>query len=228
MSRFRAQSDCQEQSIRFSVADAAVLRELARLRRCPWEPQAIERAAAHDPHAERRQYLQREIAREKADLQRAVDTFAAVGDVSKPVLEAFRANTQAGSERSHALEAELAALPNGPIMDIDAAREIHEQLQQTEVADLLERRLDTDQLRRLLQATITSARITKRVYSGCRTVWARAEVEWTPEVELLLLVGLLTLAPEPTAPRTLSKNERAAEAARRYRARKAAMTRGAA
>lgn len=148
MSRYRAQSDCQEQSIRFSVADAAVLRELARLRRCSWEPQAIERAAAHDPHAERRQYLQRERAREKADLQRAVDTFAAVGDVSKPVLEAFRANTQAGSERSHALEAELAALPNGPIMDIDAAREIHEQLQQTEVADLLERRLDTDQLRR--------------------------------------------------------------------------------
>jgi hypothetical protein len=138
MSRYRAQSDCQEQSIRFSVADAAVLRELARLRRCPWEPQAVER----------RQYLQRERAREKADLQRAVDTFAAVGDVSKPVLEAFRANTQAGSERSHALEAELAALPNGPIMDIDAAREIHEQLQQTEVADLLERRLDTDQLRR--------------------------------------------------------------------------------
>jgi hypothetical protein len=157
-----------------------------------------------------------------------VDTFRAVGDVSKPVLEAFRASTQAISERVQALEAERTALPDGPIVDVDTAREIHEQLQQTEVADLLERGLDTGQLRRLLQATITSARITERVYSGCRTVWARAEVEWTPEVELLLFVGLLTLAPEPIAPRALSKIERAAERARRYRARKAAMKRGAA
>jgi hypothetical protein len=56
----------------------------------------------------------------------------------------------------------------------------------------------------------------------------RISVEWTPEVELLLFVGLLMLAPEPIAPRALSKNERAAERARRYRARKAAMKRGAA
>jgi hypothetical protein len=105
-------------------------------------------------------------------------------------------------------------------VDQEAARRLHEQLLRTEICELLTLHPEPAQLRRLLQATISTACIVERRYEGRRCTWARAEVEWTPEVQLLLEAGWLWPAAEPEPPTPRTAREKAAERSRRYRARK--------
>jgi hypothetical protein len=80
-------------------------------------------------------------------------------------------------------------------------------------------RNDTAALRDVLQLTVQAARLVERWPGGRRTTWVRAEVEWTPDVQLLLDAGLLVLEPAPERDAERRARELAAERARRYRAR---------
>jgi hypothetical protein len=153
-----------------------------------------------------------------------VAVFSAVGDISDEAVKAFRTHQQAISERIRAAKDALAALPESTV-DCVKAKAAYDRLAATDMARAIGDSLaprDMENLRTLLYLTVKSARITERVASGQggRTAWARAEVDWADDVALLVRAGLLAFGPEPQAPVQPSAKERAAERARRYRARK--------
>jgi hypothetical protein len=168
--------------------------------------------------------LRAEIAAAEKDLLANVAAFRALGDLSEEVKAAFRRDNQAIAERIRALKAELEALPKTALNTV-RAREIHEELTRSEIADVVadgQRRGDVDLLRDVLETLVQEAWIVKRrtVGQSNRTAWARAEVRWTVEVQALLDAGLFTLGPEPEPPVQATPRELARERARRYRARK--------
>jgi hypothetical protein len=222
--RVTGRRECPGRSISLAVAEEAVLRELARLQRQPWTPEAIQGAACEDPYAEERVRLRADVARAEAELKKSVVFFSAAGDVSEATLEAFRAHQQALSERIRAARDQLAALPQTSV-DCTMLKAVYEQLPTTDMAGLVGRlraAADVLGLRELLRLLVKSARITERVASGPggRAAWARAEVDWTDEVAVLVRAGLLTFGPEPQPPVLPSARERARAACRRYRERK--------
>jgi hypothetical protein len=78
-------------------------------------------------------------------------------------------------------------------------------------------------LRDILVQTIKEARITQRgsrTGKGRQATWAKAHVEWTPEVQLLLAAGEVVLGDDVRTPEATTPQELAKERARRYRARK--------
>jgi hypothetical protein len=227
--RKRGLSDCQEPSIPYELADEAVLREGARLRHAPWRPQAFDQVVRRDTHEPARRRLRAEIAAAEKDLLANVTAFRAVGDLSEEVKAAFRRDNQAIAARIRALKDELEALPK-TALNTARAREIHEELTRSEVADVVadgQQRGDVDMLRDVLETYVQEARIVERrtVGRSNRTAWARAKVRWTAEAQLLLDAGLLTLGTEPEPPAHPSPQELARERARRYRECKR-MTRG--
>jgi hypothetical protein len=71
--------------------------------------------------------------------------------------------------------------------------------------------------------TITTARIVQRgsrTGKGRQATCAKAQIEWTPEVQLLLDAGRLVLDDDVRTPEATTPQELAKERARRYRARK--------
>lgn len=218
-------SSCPEPAISMPVADAAVLREVARLRGTPWEAPPLD-LAHRDPHKAERQRLSAELAAAERDLQANVGAFRALGDLSEAAVTAFRRDAQTIDARISALKGQLNALPQGG-PNLEELRELQERLCRTTLADAIDaaqKKGDTLALRRILGDTISSATLVERVASGPagRTAWARAKVEWTPAVQVLLEDRGLTLGPAPDAPSLRSPRERAAERARRYRERKRA------
>jgi Recombinase zinc beta ribbon domain len=222
--RKRGLSDCQEPRILYELADEAELREVARLRGAPWQPQAFDQVVRRDTHEPARRHLWAEIAAAENDLLANVAAFRALGDVSEEVQVAFRRDNQAIAARIRALKEELEALPKTALNTM-RAREIHAELARTEIADVVadgQRRGDVDMLRDVLETLVQEVRIVERrtVGRSNRTAWARAEVQWTAEAQALLDAGLLTLGPEPEPPAQPMPQELAKERARRYRARK--------
>jgi hypothetical protein len=206
------------------VADAAVLREVARLEGTPWEPPALERLAHRDPNKVERQRLTVELASAERDLQANVMAFRALGDLGEEAVAAFRRDAQTIGARIKALRSQIEALPSTSI-HLEEVRHLQEIFRRTTLAERIavaNADGDTVALRKILAGFIQSATLVERRASGPggRTAWARAKVEWTPEVELLREEGLLTLGPAPEVPVLPSQRERAAERARRYRERK--------
>jgi Recombinase zinc beta ribbon domain len=112
--RHRCLSDCAEPSISYRVADAAVLREVARLRRAPWQPHPLEAVAARDPHAQVRRRLRAEIADVSAEMDAHVRSFSLANLAGQPTHEeilAFRRRSQKISARITRAKDELEALP---------------------------------------------------------------------------------------------------------------------
>jgi DNA invertase Pin-like site-specific DNA recombinase len=217
-------SSCPEPAISMPVADAAVLREVARLRGTPWEPPALERLMNRDPQKAERQRLTAELAAAERDLQANVVAFRALGDLSEAAVTAFRRDAQTIDTRIKSLKSQLDALPRTST-HLDEVKQLQDPLRRTTVAEWITQAAgDVVALRRILGGFIRSATLVERVASGPsgRTAWARAEVEWSPSVQVLLEEGLLTLDPAPETPVRPSPKERAAERARRYRARKRA------
>ena len=229
--RHRCLSSCAEPSISYRVADAAVLAEVARLRGAPWQPQPLEAMAARDPHAAERRRLRAQIGAASAEMDAHVRSFSLANLAGEPTQEeivAFRRRSQEISARITQAKDELDALPEVRANAL-SAQQVHALLAQAEISALV-RSADADgdraSLRQLLDVVVQSARIVERWPSARRTTWARAEVEWTPDVQLLLDAGLLRLEAAPQPP-TERARVMAAERARRYRARKKAGTTGA-
>src|SRR2546423_1230815 len=95
--------------------------------------------------------------------------FTAAGDVSDEVVAAFKRVSQARSARIKDLESQLAALPDTPVNTV-TAREIHEELAKTDLADDIadaRERGDLVTLREILQKTVRSARsVARHMASG--------------------------------------------------------------
>jgi len=132
--------------------------------------------------------------------------------------------SQSIAERIDSLEAQLAGLPAG-LVNGTQARALYDRLQQLDLVTLIDALTaahDTAALRDLLGGFIQSATISERVRDGRGTTWARAAVTWTADAQALLDAGLLVLGAAPQPPAPDPKRERARDAARRCRARKAA------
>ena len=120
---------------------------------------------------------------------------------------------------------QLAALPERRV-DTVKAKEVHESLMQCNIPAFLadaRARGDVEVLRDIVVQTVSAARIVargSRTGKGRQATWAKAEVDWTPEVQLLLDAGRLVLGPEASPPERTTPQELAKERARRYRARK--------
>jgi DNA invertase Pin-like site-specific DNA recombinase len=227
-SRHTGRSECREPSVSMRIAGDAVLREVARLEGRPWEPQPFEQVLRRDQHAEERTRLRAQTAAVQAELDASVVALRKAGDFSPAVLEAFRRDAQSLDEQLRTMQAQLDALPQMQL-DADLCAKVHAELVSMDVSreiDSARADSDTQALRHILRLTVSGAAVVERVGGGRgnHTTWARAQVEWTPEVQALLEAGLLTLAPAPEPPvaALMTPEQRARERARRYRERKRA------
>jgi hypothetical protein len=227
--RERKQSPWSEPATVMHLADAAVLREIARLRPGrPWTPSATD-DLWRDPHAEARAALEAQIAaaRREVEANNRLLRLLALSDEGDPgseALDAFRRDQQALDRRIKDCLGQLEALPRHAVNPI-AIETLHAELAGADLAEEIARaqeRGDTMALRRLVGETIEGARIVERRPGGsgrgAKTRWARAEVVWTAQVSLLLEHGYLLLAAPAEAPEATSATERM----RRYRARRRA------
>jgi hypothetical protein len=219
---------CREPRVAMSVAHPAVLREVARLR--PTQPYAplgsgaLEELAGHDRHARERADLAAAIAAAQREHARNIKLLKLVDDPDEGTIATFRRDNRALHDQITALEAQLAALPRSTV-DPGRIEEVLRRLARSDVAGKIARAEadgDVAALRELLGWTVQKAWITERHGGGRngKTNWARAQVEWTPDVDLLLQYGYLELAPAAEPPAV--PNPAARERMRRYRARRRA------
>jgi Recombinase zinc beta ribbon domain len=226
----RCQSDCREPRCSLALADAAVLREVLRLRAGrPWTPAAMEEIVQPDPLAAERAQLESQIAaarREMATNLRLLKLVSQDGDPDSETLNTFRHDQQQLDREIKSLQARLEELPHTPPPDPRAVAGLYAQLSDPLLADIVvtaQGEGDVVTLRELLAACVQTARISERVRAGVRngrTAWVRAEVRWTAQVERLLETGYLALEPAPEAPRVPTPAERTAARMRSYRARR--------
>jgi hypothetical protein len=191
------------------LADAAVLRELMRLRPGrPWTSSATD-DLWRDPHAEQRAALEAQIAAARREVEannRLLRLLALEGDPGQEAIDAFRRDQQTLDRRIKDALGQLEALPRSAVDPI-TIRELHAALAGADLAQEIARaqeRGDTLALRRLVGETVQSAIVTERV-AGARngkTGWVRAQVQWTPQVDLLLGHGYLLLDPQAHAEAT--------------------------
>jgi hypothetical protein len=205
------------------VADAAVLREVARLvPGRPWTPSAPGDLAVQDPHATERARLEAQVAAARREVVHNIRLLKLIEEPDDATLEEFRRDNRALDERIKSLQAQLEALPRTTVDPI-TTRKLHAELAGADLAQEIsgaQERGDTMALRRLVGETVESARIVERRPGGGKTRWARAQVVWTAQVALLLQHGYLylLLAAPAEAPEATSVAERM----RRYRARQRA------
>jgi hypothetical protein len=211
--RGRGQSTCREPGVAMALADAAVLREVARLRPGrPWTPLALCELIVPDPHAEERAQTEAEIASARREVERNIKLLKLIEEPDDETLAAFRRDNQALDQRIKRLQAHLDELPSSATDPLDM-EELHASLAQTDLAGVIaSAQADGDilTLRELLARTVESARIVERrggARNG-RTAWVRAEVQWTPQVSLFLERGYLLLDPPADGPTLLTRAER--------------------
>jgi hypothetical protein len=199
----RGQNDCKSRAILASVAEAALLAEVSRLRGCDWNPAVVDgvlaQAARHgpDPRAE----LQCTLEAAERELQRHYRTFSLIEEPSVEEEETFRTMSREIAARIARHKAELARVPDETLKALDL-KALHDQVMRTDIPALVERFVetgDTTGLRQLLGLLVVSATITER-HPARRTRWARATVTWTPNVDALRERGWLVLGPEVTPP----------------------------
>ena len=223
--RKRMKTTCQEPSISVRLADEAVLQQVARLKGIPWEPQPFDEVVRRDPAEAERRRLRALISADEDALQANATAFRVAGDFSPEAAAAFRKDAQEISLRLRHHKDQLAALPERRV-DTVKAKEVHESLMQRNIPAFLadaRARGDVEVLRDIVVQTVSAARIVargSRTGKGRQATWAKAEVDWTPEVQLLLDAGRLVLGPEASPPERTTPQELAKERARRYRARK--------
>jgi hypothetical protein len=217
---------CAEPGISFAVAERAVLRELMRLKGRPWQPQALEALEERDPYATERARLRTELADAERSMQHNVVALRMLGNLGEATIAAFRADAHALEARITSAKAQLAALPQRTT-DVQRARAVHERLSQTDMAALVESLQAADDsvgLRELLLGTMNEAHITERQTGGPggRSVWARARVKWSDDVQLLLDENCLGLGAAPEPPTAVDRRGRNRERMRRWRAQRRA------
>jgi hypothetical protein len=185
-----------------------------------FNPQLLEAVGQTEAAAERAQ-IERAIAAKRSQLDRKAELLTLLKDADAEALESFRRTARTIGDDIRALEAQLAELPPADVDPVHL-KDVHAWLAQTSIADEIADALAHDDvlaLRKILEATVESARIVERVPFG-RDLWVRAEVTWTRDIAVLLEAGLLTLAPAPEPPARTPLSP--AERARRYRQRKRA------
>jgi DNA invertase Pin-like site-specific DNA recombinase len=219
--RIHAPGECHEPSCSLRRAEEAVLREVARLQaHKTFTPQLLESVGQTQAATERAE-IERAIAAKRSELDRNAELLRRLGDVDAEAVESFRRTARRIGDDTRALEAHLAELPADEVDPLHL-KDVHAWLAQTTIADeIAEAQADEDvlALRKILEATVESARMVERVPFG-RDLWVRAEVTWTRDIAVLLEAGLLTLAPAPEPPARTPLSP--AERARRYRERKRA------
>jgi hypothetical protein len=154
--------------------------------------------------------LQALIAADEDALAANATAFRVAGDFSPEVAAAFRKDAQEISLRLRHHKDQLAALPERQVNTVKA-KEVHNLLMHSDMPQFIadaRARGDVEVLRDILAQTIKEARITERgsrTGKGRQATWAKAHVEWTPEVQLLLAAGEVVLGddvrtPEATTP----------------------------
>jgi len=204
-----------------AIADEALLREVRRLRGAAWTPQALGCLEGNDQREQtgdgrRALATMRDRLTDHTGLMNLTDkdpTPARVATSRERVAET------GGRLRTPEVEPP----PAGPqAIRIGALRELHGRLTATEMSTRIDTFLtwgDGVGLRALVLDLVASARIIERLPER-QPKWLRAEVTWTPDVQVLLDTGLLQLAPPPPPPEQSARAERQREAQRRYSARR--------
>ncbi len=190
-----------------TVAHAALLSEVRRLRGTPWTPQAEARLVGPEGQnaAERSASIRRALEQEQERMRRNVRR---MNDLDDPTPEEIAAFRQVGAEiaaRIRALETEAASVSQHAL-SLPSLQAIHEKLVATELGPLvdgLQEQGNTTALRELVLEFVESAIIVER-RPARPPVWARVEVTWTQEVQTLLDAGLLTLDAPEEAPYILT------------------------
>jgi hypothetical protein len=155
--------------------------------------------------------------------RRLLKALFVAGEPDQHTVDGIRGDNQEIDRRITALQARLDALPPH-VVDRQALRALYDRLRQPDLAQDLMQAQETGDvagLRELLAGLVAQAVIVQRIGGGAngKTSWVRIECSWTPDIQLLLQHGVLTLdppAPAPWVPATT------AERLRHWRARRRA------
>jgi Recombinase zinc beta ribbon domain/Recombinase/Resolvase, N terminal domain len=222
----RGLAKCDNPSISHRVADQAVINEILRLERKPWQSEAFDAAVQSDPHEPLRIKLRAEIAQAESDMKAHARKVMSMGDMPPEMLEAMREIADEIALRIRHLKDQLASVPKKTV-DPVAARTLYERMAQDDiVAYVMEAQAKgaTDVLKDIVAELVESATIVERTSgngTSKRSTWARAQVKWMPHVELLLSAGILTVNPVMATQPAGDTRMSTAERIRRYRERKA-------
>ncbi len=214
---------CTTRSYLAHLAHDALLTEARRLRGAPWTPQAEGRLLGTEGQAGKAEAAvaaARGLEQERERLRRHTRLMSLTEEDPTPEqIATFREVSAEISARIRALEAQLATSTHRAAQ-MPTLRELHARLSVTEIASVMARLEEHDDmkgLRALLQDLIVSAHIVER-RPETHPTWLRAAVVWTPDVQTLLDASLLHLdppAPGPAAGPSPEERQRAYE--RHYR-----------
>ncbi len=200
----RGGTACTLQAYSAPVADAALLAEIRRLRGAPWTPQREMRllGPGGKTTADAAAATARALETERERLRKHTRLMSLLDDDPTPEqIATFREVSSEISGRIRAMEAQL-AVGQARAAAVPDLRRLHLQLTQTEWATVIAEMAstgDVEGLRAIVVELVTGARLVERRPER-HCVWARMEVTWAPDVQLLLDAGLLWLDAPPEPP----------------------------
>ena len=216
---------CDASGYVVDVAHEGMLAQVSRLRGTPWQEEALDRVHALRVGHNERAELVRALAEANARMDRHVKRLEEWDEEPAPQEKA--AHRKRGRELSDdivACEAAIAALPAETATVLDL-KTMHEQFMRTSIADQVAALVAANNdamLREVLLALVESAKVVERVPEQ-RSTWARVDITWSKEVQMLIQADLLRLGPDverPYYPATVQEQRRARYL--RYAARKKA------
>jgi DNA invertase Pin-like site-specific DNA recombinase len=226
LTRHSGSGMCSEAGYGATVAHAALLTEVRRLRGTPWTPQAERRLLGGDRgnEVDAAEALQRGLAQERERLRKHTRLMSMMeDDPTAEQIATFREVSAEISARIRGIEAQLATTGQRAAALPDL-KSLHERLARTEigsVVDALVAHGDDEGLRDLVLALVASASLVERVPTYHPT-WGRMAVTWSPDVQTLLDARLLRLDPPLPSPTVPLRKELNRMYQQRYRERRAA------
>jgi hypothetical protein len=198
--RRRGTTTCAGEYILMDVAHAALLAQLRRLRWQRWDRAAAGRVVSEGEQDASTAVLLDRLQRVRLLYHDHVEQGKQLEDFDQELIEAHRAMGWRLYAQLQALEEQVAAAGGEAGANLATLEKLHNRLRTLAAdVDCAVSAGDLAALRALVAPLVRSARIVQRV-PETRTTWARAAVEWTNEVALLLKAGVLALADDVTAP----------------------------
>jgi DNA invertase Pin-like site-specific DNA recombinase len=216
---------CPGETITLPVAHAALLQQVNRLRWHRWDRPAVAQFAGEGEQDEAKAALVKRLAKLRVLVADHARQAAHLDLDDDEILEAHREMGKRLYSQLQAVEQQVAAAGGEGGANIAELEKLHGRLR-TLAMDLERAAIagDDEGLRKLVAPLVRSARIVQRV-PETRTTWARAAVEWTDDVALLLKADVLAQGDDVVAPDFAAEQaERRRARQQRYYARKRAAT----
>jgi len=204
---------CPSGSYSTVVAHWALLEEIKRVRGLCLDKETIDatlaKEAGHDEHALERKNLQRALQKAQEQKVRNMRLLQRIDEPTDDEIAEFRRVGAEIASTIKTLEGQLVALPM-PTINMDVSRAVLYSLINVDIATVITAtaqrasevgasEVEVQSMYTPIMWMIDSARLVDRVPTN-KSKWARAEVTWSPAIQLLMRHGLITLGPAPERP----------------------------